>query len=92
MTVIVNTAWKHPKNIDWDKMQQDLTEGMKNSVPGMHVQWFEIDETTHGSVASFPSQVAYEKNLSLLVLKATGEQNRLLRLSRTNCPSTRVVI
>ena len=46
MTVIVNTAWKHPKNIDWDKMQQDLTEGMKNSVPGMHVQWFEIDETT----------------------------------------------
>ena len=66
MTVIVNTAWKHPKNIDWDKMQQDLTEGMKNSVSGMHVQWFEIDETTHGSVASFPSQVAYEKNLSLL--------------------------
>ena len=53
MTVIVNTAWKHPKNIDWDKMQQDLTEGMKTSVPGMHVQWFEIDETTHGSVASF---------------------------------------
>jgi hypothetical protein len=39
MTVIVNTAWKHPKNIDWDKMQQDLTEGMKNSVPGMNVQW-----------------------------------------------------
>jgi len=66
MTVIVNTAWKHPKNIDWDKMQQDLTEGMKNSVTGMHVQWFEIDEITHGSVASFLSQVAYEKNLSLL--------------------------
>ena len=66
MKIIVNTAWNHPKGINWDKMQEELTEGLKTSVPGMQIQWFEIDQTTQGSVAIFPSQEAYEENLSKL--------------------------
>ena len=53
MTFIVNTAWKHDSSIDWEKMQNGFNEVMSKSVPGCSVQWFEIDEHTQGSVATF---------------------------------------
>ena len=52
MTFIVNTAWKHDSPMT-GKMQNGLNEVMSKSVPGCSVQWFEIDEHTHGSVATF---------------------------------------
>ena len=60
MKFIVNTAWKHDSSIDWEKMQNGLNEVMSKSVPGCSVQWFEIDEITHGSVATFPSKEVFE--------------------------------
>ena len=61
MKFIVNTAWKHDSSIDWEKMQNDLNEVMSKSVLGCSVQWFEIDEHTHGSVATFPNKAAYDE-------------------------------
>ena len=65
MTFIVNTAWKHDSPIDWEKMQNDLNEVMSKSVSGCSVQWFEIDEHTHGSVATFPNKEAYDEMTNL---------------------------
>ena len=65
MTFIVNTAWKHDSSIDWEKMQNGLNEVMSKSVPGCSVQWFEIDEHTHGSVATFPNKEAYDEMTNL---------------------------
>ena len=65
MTFIVNTAWKHDSPIDWEKMQNGLNEVMSKSVPGCSVQQFEIDENTHGSVATFTNKEAYDKITNL---------------------------
>ena len=65
MIFIVNTAWKHDSSIDWEKMQNGLNEVMSKSVPGCSVQWFEIDEHTHGSVATFPNKEAYDEMTNL---------------------------
>ena len=42
-------------------MQKGLNEVMSKSVPDCSVQWFEIDENTHGSVATFPNKEAYDE-------------------------------
>ena len=60
MKWIVNTAWNHPKGMDWQEMQEELYEGMKLADPGMTVHWFEIDKTNQGSVAIFPSKEVWE--------------------------------
>ena len=65
MTFIVNTAWKHDSPIDWEKMQNGLNEVMSKSVPGCSVQWFEIDENTHGSVATFQNKAVYDEMTNL---------------------------
>ena len=49
MKWIVNTAWNHPKGMDWQEMQEELNEGMKSADPGMNVHWFEIDKTNQGN-------------------------------------------
>ena len=60
MTYVVNTAWKHSNPIDWEKMQKGLDEALSKADPNCTVQWFEIDEITHGSVATFPSKEVFE--------------------------------
>ena len=60
MTYVVNTAWKHSNPIDWDWMQKAMDEAMSKADPNCSVQWFEIDEMTHGSVATFPSKEVFE--------------------------------
>ncbi len=60
MTYVVNTAWKHSNPIDWETMQKGLDEALRKADPNCSVQWFEIDEMTHGSVATFPSKEVFE--------------------------------
>ena len=49
MKYIVTTVWKHPAKIDWQSMRQTMSKSKDNpNVAEIH--WYEIDETTHGSV------------------------------------------
>ena len=70
MTYLVNTAWKHSNPIDWDWMQKAMDEAMSKADPNCSVQWFEIDEMTHGSFATFPSKEAFQN------MHATRENQR----------------
>ena len=60
MTYVVNTAWKHSNPIDWEEMQKGLDDAISKADPDCSVQWFEIDEMTHGSVATFPNKEVFE--------------------------------
>ena len=64
MNYVSITVWKHEKSIDWDKMQAMLTENIKNpDLPkGCWIKWFDIDETTHGSIFAYPSLEAFEEH------------------------------
>ena len=66
MNYVSITVWKHEKSIDWDKMQAMLTENIKNpDLPkGCWIKWFDIDETTHGSIFAYPSLEAMTLVLS----------------------------
>ena len=70
MTYVVNTAWKHSNPIDWDWMQKAMDEAMSKADPNCSVQWFEIDEMTHGSFATFPSKEAFQN------MRTTRENQR----------------
>ena len=66
MKYVVNTVWSHPNNIDWDRMKEGLEQLRDDEGSADEVTWYEIDPTTHGSVAVYNSQEKYEKYKSKL--------------------------
>ncbi|MEE3294041.1 MAG: hypothetical protein VX275_13980 [Pseudomonadota bacterium] len=56
MKYAVMTTWKHKNPIDWDSMKASMVGGPE----GTTVQWFQIDEYNHGSLATFASKEVYE--------------------------------
>ena len=66
MKYVVNTVWSHPNNIDWDRMKEGLEQLKDDEGSADEVTWYEIDPTTHGSVAVYSSQEKYEKYKSKL--------------------------
>ena len=65
MKYVVTTVWKHPVKIDWQSMRQTMSKSKGNSHVA-EIHWYEIDETTHGSVAIYHSRDAYEANLAFM--------------------------
>ena len=66
MKYVVNTVWSHPNDIDWDRMKEGLEQLRDDEGAADEVTWYEIDGTTHGSVAVQSSQEKYEKYKSKL--------------------------
>ena len=66
MKYVVNTVWNHPKHIDWDRMKEGLDQLRDDEGAAEEVTWYEIDATTHGSVAVYSSQEKYEQYKSKL--------------------------
>ena len=66
MKYVVNTVWSHPNDIDWDRMKEGLEQLRDDEGAADEVTWYEIDATTHGSVAVYISQEKYEKYKSKL--------------------------
>jgi len=66
MKYVVNTVWSHPNDIDWDRMKDGLEQLRDAEGSADEVTWYEIDPTTHGSVAVYNSQEKYEKYKSKL--------------------------
>ena len=66
MKYVVNTVWKHPNDIDWDRMKEGLEQLRDDEGAAEEVTWYEIDPTTHGSVAVYSSQEKYEQYKSKL--------------------------
>ena len=61
---IVSTIWSHPSDMDKERMRKVQQQWAEN--PNLtNINWFEINNTTHGSVSIFNSKLAFEKNLSL---------------------------
>ena len=60
MKYVVNTVWNHPNDIDWDRMKEGLDQLRDDEGAAEEVTWYEIDFTTHGSVAVYSSQEKYE--------------------------------
>ena len=69
MKYVVTSVWKHPAALEWQQMRQNMSQ-FKGNPHVTEIHWYEIDETTHGSVAIYHSKEAYEANL------AAQEQNR----------------
>ena len=63
MKYVVTSIWKHPDTADWQQMRQIMSE-VKDNPHIAEIHWYEIDETTHGSVAIYHSKEAYEANLA----------------------------
>ena len=63
MKYVVTSVWKHPAALDWEKMRQNMAQ-FKDNPHIAEAQWYEIDETTHGSVVTYHSKDAYETNLA----------------------------
>ena len=53
MKYVVNTVWNHPNDIDWDRMKEGLDQLKDDEGAAEEVTWYEIDSTTHGSVAVY---------------------------------------
>ena len=66
MKYVVNTVWNHPNDIDWDAMKEGLEQLRNDEGAAEEVTWYEIDATTHGSVAVYSSQEKYEQYKSKL--------------------------
>ena len=66
MKYVVNTVWNHPNDIDWDRMKEGLEQLRDDEGAAEEVTWYEIDPTTHGSVAVYSSQEKYEQYKSKL--------------------------
>ena len=68
MKFVSVTVWKHSVSIDWAEMQEMLTENMKkpDTPEGCAVQWFDIDEYTHGSLLIFSSSEVYKNHKTKL--------------------------
>ena len=61
MKYVVNTVWNHPNDIDWDRMKEGLDQLRDDEGAAEEVTWFEINATSHGSVAVYSSQEKYEQ-------------------------------
>ncbi len=66
MKYVVNTVWNHPNDIDWDRMKEGLDQLRNDEGAAEEVTCYEIDSTTHGSVAVYSSQEKYEQYKSKL--------------------------
>ena len=66
MKYVVNTVWNHPNDIDWVRMKEGLEQLRDDEGAAEEVTWYEIDATTHGSVAVYSSQEKYEQYKSKL--------------------------
>ena len=52
MKYFVTSVWKHPAALDWEKMRQKMAQFKEN--PNIaEAQWYESDQTTHGSVVTY---------------------------------------
>ena len=56
MTYVVTSVWKHPAALDWEKMRQNMAQ-FKDNPHIAEAHWYEIDETTHGSVVTYHSKL-----------------------------------
>ena len=54
MKYVVTSVWKHPAALDWQQMRQNMSQ-FKGNQHIAEIHWYEIDETTHGSVAIYHS-------------------------------------
>ena len=79
MKWIVNTAWNHPKGMDWQEMQEELNEGMKSADPGMNVHCLKLIKPIK-DLLQF-SQVKKFGKICVLELKNTGKKKRMIRVS-----------
>ena len=55
MKYVVTSVWKHPAALDWPLMRQNMSQ-FKGNPHIAEIHWFEIDTTTHGSVAIYHSK------------------------------------
>ena len=62
MHYVVSTIWKHPAEMDKDRMREVQAQWRENDTL-VNIYWFEIDPTTHGSVSIFRDKAAYEAGL-----------------------------
>ena len=67
MKYAVMTTWKHSNAIDWDDAEASIGDDLPE---GTTIQWFAIDEHSHGSFVTYSSQEVYED------FKATLEEWR----------------
>ena len=51
MKYVVTSVWKHPGALDWPLMRQNMSKHFKGNPHIAEIYWYEIDDTTHGSVA-----------------------------------------
>ena len=66
MKYVVTSVWKHPAALDWPLMRQNMSKHFKGNPHIAEIHWYEIDDTTHGSVAINHSRDAYEANLAFM--------------------------
>ena len=64
MKYVVTSVWKHPGALDWPLMRQNMSKHFKGNPHIAEIHWYEIDYTTHGSVAIYHSKEAYKTNLA----------------------------
>ena len=78
MQYVVSTIWKHPADMDKDKMREVQAQWRENGNL-VNIYWFEIDSMTHGSVSIFKSRDAFEANLALQEehRKKSTDENRI---------------
>ena len=77
MKYVVTSVWKHPAALDWPLMRQNMSKHFKDNPHIAEIYWYEIDDTTHGSVAIYHSKEAYEANLAYQAevrSKSTGDR------------------
>ena len=77
MKYVVTSVWKHPAALDWQQMRQNMSR-FKGNLHIAKIHWYEIDDTTHRSVAIYNSKEAYETNLG------AQEENRAKSTSEYN--------
>mgnify|MGYP005701635115 CR=1 FL=1 len=76
MKYVVNTVWNHPNHIDWNAMKEGLEQLRNDEGAAEEVTWYEIDATTHGSVAVYSSQEKYEQYKSCLLYTSPSPRDR----------------
>ena len=52
MKYVVTSVWNHPAALDLEKIRQKMAH-FKDNPHIAEAYWYEIDETTHGSVVTY---------------------------------------
>ena len=68
MKYIVNAIWKHELSIDEERQRaymRAITETLNSEEYVLETIWYRIDEHTHGSVAVYKSEEAYNAFLEI---------------------------